>query len=117
MNDRTERRPPWVPWAFVSLALLLVAVVAYGIGAHHQLAAAGGTTSTSHWEDGLPHFWGFVLFLWFFGAFRWFWWGWGPRYRPGRYHRYYRDDYDDWEEWHRREHERMDRAPGRQDPR
>jgi len=106
-----ERRAPWVPWAFTSLALVAVAAVAYSVGAHRE--AGTFAAEPVHWRHaGFGGIWVFFLLFWVFGGLRWMWWGRGCG--PGYYGRYYRrpyyDDRDDWDEWHRREHERMDRT-------
>jgi hypothetical protein len=38
-RDRLERRAPWVPWAITWLALVAVAAVTYGFGAHREAGA------------------------------------------------------------------------------
>lgn len=100
-----------------TLALVLVAVVAYQIGSHDGVVtndAAAGRVWRWGWFPG--GFWFFILMFWVFGGLRRMWWGprWGyGYYRPWRYDRY--DPYDDrrgWEEWHRREHERMSGGRG-----
>lgn len=112
-RDRMERRAPWIPWAITSLALVAVATIAYGLGAHRETGALA--TEPVRWRySGFGGIWLFFLLFWVFGGLRWMWWG--PHYyRPWRYHRYYGDyghERDDWEEWHRREHERMNKPDG-----
>jgi hypothetical protein len=113
-RDRMERRAPWIPWAITSLALVAVAVIAYGLGAQRE--AGTFATEPVHWHgSGFGGIWLFFLLFWVFGGLRWMWWGgrgYGPWHYGRRYRRYYYDDRDDWEEWHRREHERIDRSNG-----
>src|SRR4051812_9478004 len=103
MDDRNRMDPrahaPWMPWAFTAVALVLVAIVAYGIGVQQQ-QAAGGVPARQMWFFGFPGFWFFILFWMFIGPLRrMFWYGcgggpWrGHRYRPWRYGYY--DDYPD----------------------
>jgi hypothetical protein len=117
-RDRMERRAPWIPWAITSLALVAVAVIAYGLGAQRE--AGTFTTEPVHWHgSGFGGIWLFFLLFWVFGGLRWMWWGgrgYGPWHYGRRYRRYYYDDHDDWEEWHRREHERIDRSNGPRSP-
>lgn len=113
-RDRLPHRTPRIPWAVTSVALVLVALIAYTVGAQHQVVVDGEPVRHVWVHGGFPGFWLFILFFWFFvfGAFRRMWWGWGYPYYPRRYRRYYRHpyDYDDereeWEEWHRRAHDR-----------
>ena len=119
MDNRMQRRAPWIPWVLTSVALVAVALIAYSFGAHHEPVATGDTPTPVWHGHAFGGIWLFFLLFWIFGGLRWMWWG--PRYyRPWRYGRYYpRYDHerDDWEEWHRREHERMDRSNGpRQTP-
>jgi len=117
-RDRTPHRTAWVPWAITSVALVLVAVIAYTIGAQHHLVE--GEPVRHVWiHGGFPGFWLFFLLFWIlFGGLRRMWWGWGYPYYPWHYRRYYRHPYDDederaeWEEWHRRAHGRMNPADG-----
>ena len=113
MDDRIQRQPPWIPWAVTSVALVLVALVAYSFGAHQEVAGGGGAGTV--WR-GSPFSGIWILFIvfWLFGGLRWMWGGWGGCYGPRRYRRYYPawHDRDDWEEWHRREHERMNGPAG-----
>jgi len=107
----------WIPWALTSVALLVVAAVAYALGARHEVIGDGGNTVMhSHFGFG-GIFWIFLMFWFVFGFRRACWWGGPPYYRPWRYRRYYRRMYRDedqdqdneereWREWHRREHER-----------
>jgi hypothetical protein len=116
MDDRFERRAPWIPWALTSVALVLVAIVAYSVGAHREAAMAAGTPPAHIWHrHGFPGFWLLFLFVFVFGGLRRLWWGacgcYGPRYR--RCHGGWRDDArEDWEAWHRRAHERHDGPRG-----
>ena len=110
-RDRMEHHAPWIPWAITSLARVVVAAIAYSVGAHRGAEALG--TEPVRWHyGGFGGIWLFFLLFWIFGGLRWMWWG--PRfYRPWRYHRYYGGydrERDDWEEWHRREHGRIDKA-------
>ena len=116
MDERIEHRPHWMPWAFASLVMVIVAIVAYGAG-QYEAAATGATAATDvhrHWGFGGIG-WIFVWF-WIFGIFRWGMFGWGCGPRSWRYRRYYRryydDDYDEWREWHRREHEKTGQPAG-----
>ena len=118
-RDRLERRPLWLPWAFTSLVLVVVAVVAYMFGTQHTVVttAAGEPIRRMYWGF-FPGFFFFWIFIWvIFGMFRRVWWSGGgyPYYGPWRYGRYYHphDEEREWEEWHRREHERMDGSRGR----
>jgi hypothetical protein len=111
-RDRMERRAPWIPWAMTSLALVLVAVVAYGFGARRDAADAAGESARRVWfYGGFPPFWLFFVGFWLLGGFRWMWWGYHP-HGPWRYRRYryqpYEDERADWEEWHRQAHNRVD---------
>jgi hypothetical protein len=113
MDDRMERRPAWMPWAFASLALFVVAAVAYNIGAHQVPGGSDVLRERGAW--GFGHIWGLFFLFWILGMFRWMSWGWWPPVGPWRFRRYYRplgDDYNEWQEWHRREHQRMDKARG-----
>jgi hypothetical protein len=108
-RDRNSYRPSWIPWAITSMGLVLVAIVAYGVGTEHAAVVAGEPVRRA-WFFGFPGFWLFFLLFWFlFGGLRRAWWGYP--YRPWRYRRYYDPMYDDareeWEEWHRRAHARM----------
>jgi len=112
-RDRVESRPPWVPWAFTSLALVLVAAGAYWFGQHHQVITGDDAPVHRMYWGYFPGFFFFWIFLWvILGGFRRMWWygGYRPYYRPWRYSRYSHpyDDEREFEEWHRREHERMD---------
>ena len=115
MDDRNQmnRRPMWIPWAVMSLMLVVVAVVAYAIGARHDAFATIGGGQVAHaWFFPFPGIFFGLFFLFFiFGGLRWMWWGCNPYERPWRYRRFY-GPYDEreWEEWHRREHQRMDEA-------
>ena len=76
MEDRIERRSPWIPWAITSVALVLVAVAAYGIGAHQEATVVGGDPAARVWHHhGFPGIWLFFLLFWLFGGLRWMWWG------------------------------------------
>ena len=115
MDDRMERRPPWVPWAITSLVLVVVAMVAFSLGAEHEAPGAG--VHAWHWGGGIWVF--FWVFFWMFGFRRM--WGYGC-YRPWhdrRYRRYDRDDdfddYEEFREWRRRERQRTE--PPRSDTR
>jgi hypothetical protein len=118
-RDRALRHPSWIPWALTSLALVVVAVIAYNLGAQREAVAVAGEPVRRVWFYGFPGFWLFFLLFWVvIGGFRRLWWGWGYYpYRPWRYGRYYYHPYDDkhedWEEWHRRAHNRMDAAGAR----
>jgi len=116
MDDRMQRRGPWIPWAVASGILVLVALGAYSFGAH-EAAAVGGDPAARPWRyyPFLGGIWPLFILLWIFGGLRWMLWG--GCYRPWRYRRYYHpawhdDERDDWEEWHRREHERMKTSSG-----
>jgi hypothetical protein len=113
MNERIEHRAPWIPWAITSVALVLVAVVAYGVGAHHEAGAVADGTARAWHYHGFGGIWLFILLFWLFGGLRRLWWG-GYGYYPWRHGRYGRVCYDeergDWVAWHRREHERIDAA-------
>jgi hypothetical protein len=113
-RDRLERRAPWIPWAITSLALVMVAMIAYSLGAQREGAAVAEEPVRRVWFFGFPGFWLFFVLFWMFGGLRRMWWGCYP-YRRWRYGRYsyhpYDDERDDWEEWHRRAHNRGD-APG-----
>jgi hypothetical protein len=116
MDDRVDRRAPWVPWAVTSVVLLAVACAAYVAGAHTAGEVAGADDGRRAWMF-FPFggIWFFFVMFWIFGGLRWMLWGaWG---RPWRHRRYYYprwrdDDREDWEEWHRRAHERMGTPPG-----
>ncbi|MEO8484022.1 MAG: hypothetical protein ABI634_17555 [Acidobacteriota bacterium] len=118
MDDRMERRAPWMPWAMTSVILLLVAIAAYSFGAHQEAMSAGADTGARAWRYGpFPGIFTLFLMFWIFGGLRWMLWG--GCGRPWRYRRYYhprwrddRDDRDEWEQWHRREHERMNMPTG-----
>jgi hypothetical protein len=116
-RDRMDGRPMWVPWAMTSLVLLVVAGIAYTVGARHEVVVAGGEpiVHSSHFE--FPGIFALFLLFWIFGGLRRMWWGgWYPYYRPWRYRRRYYapdDDEREWEEWHRREHQRMEGSRGR----
>jgi hypothetical protein len=117
MDDRERMRhpAPWVPWALTSAALIVVAVIAYGLGAQHGDGAAA--PSRVWWF--FPG-WMFFLFFWIFlgGVRRIWWWGWYP-YRPWRHRGYFYQPYGpvrdaqehEWDEWHRRAHDRMGGPP------
>jgi hypothetical protein len=96
---------------------VLVAIVAYGLGAQSGTPVAAGEPVRRVYWGGFPGFWVFFLLFWFlFGGLRRMWWGWAyPYYRPWGYRRYppYADERDEWEEWHRRAHERIDAAAPR----
>lgn len=116
MDDRMERRAPWMPWALTSVILVLVAIAAYSAGAYREAISAGGDGGAHAWHHD-PFSGIFTLFLlfWIFGGLRWTFWG--GRCRPWRYRRYgysawHDADRDEWEEWHRREHERMNASRG-----
>jgi hypothetical protein len=106
-----ERRAPWIPWALTSLALVVVAAIAYSLGVHREAGALA--SEPGRWRSsGFGGIWLFFVLFWIFGELRWMWWG-GRYYQPwrsGRYYARYSDERDDWEEWHRREHERMERS-------
>ena len=111
MDERMERRAPWMPWAMTSVILLLVAIAAYSFGAHQEAMNAGADGAVRAWHYGpFPGIFTLLFFFWVLGGLRWMFWG---RYcGPWRHRRYgypaWRDDRDQWEDWHRREHERMD---------
>src|SRR5437016_428823 len=112
-RDRRDHHAPWMPWAITSLALVVVAMIAYSAGAHRE-AVVVGATDAREWHVGFPGFWGFLVLFWIFGGLRWMSWG-GARYcRPWRYRRYAPpyDEEREWEAWHRREHERMSSSTG-----
>jgi hypothetical protein len=116
MDDRMERRAPWVPWAVTSVVLLVVAVVAYVAGMNTAGGEAGEAAGHRAWVF-FPFggIWLFFLMFWIFGGLRWMFWG--AWCRPWRYRRYayppwHDDDRQDWEEWHRRAHERMGASAG-----
>jgi hypothetical protein len=119
-RDRVMQRTPWVPWAITSVALVLVAIIAYAIGAQHHVVVDGEPVRHVWVHSGFGGFWLFLLLFWIlFGGLRRMWWGWGYPYYPWRYYRrYYRHpfDYEDereqWEEWHRRAHGRTDAQGG-----
>jgi len=113
-RDRIHRPAPWIPWAVTSIALVLVAFVAYNFGLQREVVVPAGAEPVRRvWVGGFPAFWFFFLLLFFvFGGLRrMWWWGYYP-YRPWRYGRYYyppyNDEREDWDEWHRRAHERME---------
>jgi hypothetical protein len=110
MDERFERRAPWVPWAVTSALLLVVAVVAYFIGAHREAAVVADSGERVWRFHMFPGFFAILFFFWFFGMMRWMFWGgwWGPwRHHRRYYHAGWRDwDREDLEDWHRREHER-----------
>jgi hypothetical protein len=115
-RDRAHSRPMWIPWAMTSVALLVVAMVAFALGARHEVVGAD-TVMHSHFGFG-GIFWVFLIFWFVFGFRRACWWGGPPYYRPWRYRRHYRRMYGDeddeereWREWHRREHERTPASP------
>jgi len=116
-RDRLAHRTAWVPWAVTSVALVLVAFIAYMIGAQHQVVVDGDSARHVWVHSGFPGFWLFFLIWILFGGLRRMWWGWGSPCGPWRYRGYYRhpydveDERDTWEEWHRRAHNRMD-TPG-----
>ena len=110
-RDRMERRAPWVPWAFTSLALVAVAALAYSFGVHRE--AGDLAAEPVRWRHGgFGGIWAFFLLFWIFGGLRRIVVGWlrvrPVALRPPLSPVY--DDRDDWDEWHRREHERMDRS-------
>jgi len=122
-RDRVHSRPMWIPWAMTSLALLVVAMVAFVLGARHEVVVGGGdAVMHSHFGFG-GIFWVFLVFWFVFGFRRACWGGGPPYYRPWRYRRYRRmygdeeDEEREWREWHRREHERTAPAPPIDDPR
>lgn len=116
-RDRMDRRPPWIPWAVTSLALVIVAIVAYSLGAQRETVAEAGEPVRRVWVGGFSGFWLIFLLFWVFGSCRRMWWWGGYSYRPWRYGPYYYhpSDYqrDDWDDWHRRAHERMDSSNAR----
>ena len=105
MDRGFERRRAWI-WAGVSVLLIAVAVIAYTLGAQHEVVQTGADTGrVVYYRHGPWGFWWILLLFWLFGGLRWMWWG-----PPWGYRRYYRGRYDardEWEAWHRREHERM----------
>lgn len=111
MPEQMEPRAPWVPWVATSVALVVVAVGAYTIGAN-----TGGTTgapSRQVWADNdVQKLWAFFLIFLAFSGLRWTWWGPHWRYRLWRRHAYYRpwdpDPREAWEAWHRQAHRDMD---------
>jgi hypothetical protein len=110
MDDRLQRRGPWIPWAITSVLFVLVALAAYSFGAHQEAAAVGSAPGAREWHY-FPFggIWMLFILFWIFGGFRRMCWG--GYYRPWHYRRYHdpawHDERDAWEEWHRREHERM----------
>jgi len=116
-RDRQYSRPMWMPWAMTSVALLVVAVIAYVMGTRHEVFAGGSGEGVHHHFGFGGLFWLFLMFWFVFGFRRAFWWGGYPYYRPWRYHRYRRmygdidDEEREWREWHRREHERTATTP------
>lgn len=121
MDNRTDHRSAWIPWALTSVALVLVAIVAYNIGAHREALVVNGEPGVRAYRGfGFGGIWLLFLLFWIFGGMRWIWWGWGYPYRPWRYRPYdrglYEDERAEWEEWHRREHDRIASAPSRQTP-
>ena len=122
-RDRHDSRPMWVPWALTSVALFLVAVIAYALGARHEVLVTG-SDPVMHGHFGFGAiFWLFLIFWLVFGFRRAFWWGGPPYYRPWRYRRYRRmygdedDEEREWREWHRREHQRTSPTPSVDDAR
>lgn len=119
MDDQHQIGPraSWVPWAITAVALVLVAVVAYSVGAQQQ-AVAGATPVRRVWVPFFPGVWVFLL-VWLIvgGLHRLWWWG-GYPYRPWRYRRSYdpHDEREAWEEWHRRAHSRPEEASGDRRP-
>ncbi len=115
MDDRMERRAPWVPWAVTSVVLLAVAAVAYVAGLSTAGDGAGETVARPAWVF-FPFggIWMLFVMFWILGGLRWMFWG--AWCRPWRYRRYYappwHDDRDDWDDWHRRAHERMGASAG-----
>ena len=113
MDDRNDmnRRPMWIPWAMTSLMLLVVAFIAFAMGARYDPVFEGEhVVHAGHW--GFPgFFFGMLILLFCLGGLRRMWWWGGYPYRPWRYRRRDyddpRDDEREWEEWHRRAHERM----------
>jgi hypothetical protein len=113
--NRMYRSAPWIPWAITSLVLVLVAIIAYSLGAQREAIAVAAEPARRVWFfGGFPGFWLFFALIWMLGGFRRMWWGYHPG-RRWRYERYYYPRYseerDDWEEWHRRAHDRTD-SPG-----
>jgi hypothetical protein len=112
MEDRLERRAPWVPWAIGSVVLLAVAVIAFAAGAHTNAGVAAVGPGERPWHFHPFGFLWLIVLFWFIGGMRWMlwgaWWG-GPwRYRRRYGHPGWREfDREDFEDWHRREHERM----------
>lgn len=115
MNEHLEPRAPWIPWAITSVALVVVAAIAYAVGA----STGGGTADLVRrgWPDNdIGKIWAFFLMFWIFGALRWLWWGPSWRHHARRYHAYY-DRWpphprDEWEAWHRQAHREMDTTGG-----
>lgn len=114
-RDRLSRPAPWVPWALTSLALVIVALVAYALGVREAAAVTDVPVRRAFFGGG--GFWIlFGLFWVFLGGFRrcW-WWGYHPyapwHYRPYRYGPY-EPGQEDWDDWHRRAHDRMGQNPG-----
>lgn len=116
-RDRMDRRPPWIPWAFTSLALVIVAIVAYSLGAQRETVDGAAEPVRRVWVGGFSGFWLIFLLFWVFGSCRRMWWWGAYPYRPWRYGPYYDHPYDrerdDWDEWHRRAHDRIDSSKGR----
>ena len=114
-RDRMDYRTPWVPWAITSVALVVVAFLAYSLGARQEAASAATGAPLRVWHFGFfPGIFGIFLLFWIFGCLRRMWWG-GCGYPyyggPWRYRRYYghpHDDERDFEEWHRRAHDRVE---------
>ena len=69
-RDRMERSAPWLPWALTSLALVAVAAIAYGVGAHGEAGALA--TEPVRWRHGgFGGIWPFFVLFWIFGGLRW----------------------------------------------
>jgi hypothetical protein len=118
MDDRhqTGPRASWLPWAITAVALVLVAAVAYSVGAQQQ-AIAGATPVRRVWVPFFPGLWVFLLVWLIFGGLHRLWWWGGYPYRPWRYRHYYDDRHDEreaWEEWHRRAHGILEDRSGSQ---
>jgi len=45
-RDRGHSRPMWIPWAMTSVALLVVAMVAFALGARHEVVGGDAVMHT-----------------------------------------------------------------------
>ena len=112
MHEQMEARTPWVPWAVTSVALLVVAAVAYYAGVQNGEALVARDVADRVWHgNGTAGLWILFMTFWVFGGLHRVWWG---PYRHGRWYgrgcrRDWHDDQrDEWEAWHRRAHRAMD---------